>query len=209
VLDVGGGSGRYALPLALHCRHVTVVEQSPRMAAALADSARQAGIDNVTLVPSAWQDAVVEPADVVLCANVLYDVAEVKAFVRKLAGHARGRLLLHLMQSPLSRFADLWQAVHGEARVNLPATPELLAVLWQMDLWPDLHMVAVTPPESAPDRETTLAFLRAVLYTRPDSKQDGRLLAALPVWLEESPAGVRLRGDHPRRHALLTLPGAG
>ena len=28
VLDVGGGSGRYAIPLALHTKHVTVVEPS-------------------------------------------------------------------------------------------------------------------------------------------------------------------------------------
>src|SRR5262249_12312442 len=31
LLDVGGGAGRLALPLAVRCRHVTVVEPSPSM----------------------------------------------------------------------------------------------------------------------------------------------------------------------------------
>lgn len=43
VLDVGGGVGRYALPLALRCREVTVVEPSEAMQNALRESAKTAG----------------------------------------------------------------------------------------------------------------------------------------------------------------------
>jgi hypothetical protein len=35
VLDVGGGAECFALPLALRCQHVTVVEPSPSMRASL------------------------------------------------------------------------------------------------------------------------------------------------------------------------------
>ena len=77
VLDVGGGAGRYALPLALRCRHVTVVEPSPSMVAQLKEGAREAGIENVSAVEAGWEEAEIEPADLVLCANVVYGVADI------------------------------------------------------------------------------------------------------------------------------------
>jgi tRNA/tmRNA/rRNA uracil-C5-methylase (TrmA/RlmC/RlmD family) len=50
VLDVGGGAGRCALPLALRCHDVTVVEPSARMGESLRQIAAEAGIDNVSIV---------------------------------------------------------------------------------------------------------------------------------------------------------------
>src|SRR4029450_6140833 len=50
LLDVGAGAGRFALPLALRCRHVTVVEPSPSMGETLRHLAAEAGIENLTFV---------------------------------------------------------------------------------------------------------------------------------------------------------------
>src|SRR5689334_9783267 len=54
VLDVGGGAGRYALPLALRSKYVTVVDPSPSMLQALRESAADAGIENVSAVQAGW-----------------------------------------------------------------------------------------------------------------------------------------------------------
>ena len=87
VLDVGGGAGRIALPLALNCSHVTVVEPSESMVEGLREAADEADIKNVTVVQSLWEDAKIEPADVVICAHVLYGVADAEPFIRKLEAY--------------------------------------------------------------------------------------------------------------------------
>src|SRR5437763_1508093 len=44
IVDVGGGAGRYSLPLALRCREVVNVDPSAGMLAAFMSNARQGGI---------------------------------------------------------------------------------------------------------------------------------------------------------------------
>jgi 16S rRNA G527 N7-methylase RsmG len=63
LLDVGGGAGRFALPLALRCKHVTVVEPSPSMGETLRHLAAETGIANVTIVARPWEQAEVETAE--------------------------------------------------------------------------------------------------------------------------------------------------
>jgi SAM-dependent methyltransferase len=204
VLDVGGGAGRYALPLALRCRHVTVVEPSAAMLRALQAGAEDADITNISVVPQTWEAAAVEPADVVLCANVLYGPAEIVSFVRKLEENARERVLVLLsMQSPLSAYSPFWPLVHGEPRIDPPALPELIEVLWEMDVYPDLTMIDAEPQPAAPDRRTALELLRRALSVRPNSQEDARLDAAAHELLVETAHGITMRGARPRRQGLL------
>lgn len=205
LLDVGGGAGRFALPLALRCRHVTVVEPSDAMVRALHSGAEHAGISNVSVAPHTWEEARVEPADVVLCANVLYGPAEIVPFVRKLEENARARVLVLLsMQSPLSAYSPFWPLVHGEPHIDPPALPELMEVLWEMDIFPDLTMIHAESQQSAPDRRTALELLRRALAVRPGSQEDARFEAAAWELLVESPHGVTMRDARPRRQGLLT-----
>ena len=74
VLDVGGGAGRLALPLALRCKHVTVAEPSDAMLEQLREGAKEAGIDNLSIVQATWDEAETEPADMIICAHVVYGV---------------------------------------------------------------------------------------------------------------------------------------
>jgi SAM-dependent methyltransferase len=194
VLDVGGGAGRYALPLARECRSVTVVDPSPSMLHNLRDSAAAAGITNVVSVEALWENAKVEPADIVLCANVVYGLPDIVPFVEKLAAHARQRVaILAYMDAPLSMISGVWQHIYGEPRINLPALPELIGVLWEMGIFPNLLMF---PPRSlrvVPTRDVAIALARHLAYVSPGSDRDRRLQAGLDELLEERPEGVRLR----------------
>ncbi len=205
VLDVGGGAGRFALPLALHCGHVTVVEPSESMVAALCEGAKQAGIENLSIVQKEWKDASVNPADIVLCAHVLYGTAEIEPFMRKLDSHARERVkVVSFMDSPMSQVSLLWEQIHGEQRINLPALPEMLNVLREMDIFPDVEMVGTADPRSLANRDDAVKMLRKFLYVKPDTKKDAHLQELMDEHLEETPTGLVIKGSRPRRQALVS-----
>src|ERR1051325_6686592 len=71
LIDVGAGAGRHAVPLAGELEWVTAVEPSERMRAHLP------ALPNLTVVASAWEDADVAAADLVICCHVLYGVADI------------------------------------------------------------------------------------------------------------------------------------
>ena len=135
LLDVGAGAGRLSLPLALNCRHVAAVEPSDSMTQVLSQQLSDLSIQNVSLVQAKWEDAEVQVADIVLCCHVLYVVADIERFVRKLESHARQRVLVVLYKSaPQSQTYSLWNRVHGEDRLPLPSLPQLQEVLSELDI---------------------------------------------------------------------------
>ena len=204
VLDVGGGAGRFALPLALHCRHVTVVEPSESMLEELRLGAREAGIGNLSVVQGTWEEVEIESADVVLCVHVLYGIADVATFIRKLDSHARERVVLPMFtHSPQSGLSSLWKYVHGEERVDLPALPELIPVLWEMEIYPDLEMMETGGVQTFENRQAAVEQLRRRLYVSPGSEQDGRLHTAVDELLVETADSLEVRGAKPRRLGLI------
>ncbi len=198
VIDVGGGAGRYALPFALACKHVTVVDPSPSMLKALEGSAREASIENVSRVEVSWEDAEAEPHDVAFCANVVYGVTEIEPFLRKLDGVARELVAIVVyMEAPLSTLSPLWQAVYQEERIEMPALPELLPVLWEMGIYPSVSMMPPRPPRRLPTMEAALTTARHMLRVDDDSEKDRRLIAAADRLADVTPEGVTLRQASP------------
>src|SRR3712207_6450446 len=137
VLDVGAGWGRYAIPLARSARRVVAVEPSGALAAILLENAAAAGIDagRLSLVESGWEAADVEPADVVLCANVLTPLADVAPFLAKLDWQTRRRCYVVLrataMDAPL---AALWRDIHGVPSPRETTHADAYAVLDQLGI---------------------------------------------------------------------------
>lgn len=205
VVDVGGGAGRYALPLALKSKQVTVVDPSPSMLEALRRSCEEAGIGNVSAVETSWEDADVAAHDVVFCANVAYGVANIEPFVRKMEASARERVAIVLfMDAPLSRMSPIWEAVHGEKRIDMPGLPELLPVLWEMGIFPNVEMAGGGGgPRVMPSKEAALALARHFLYVAEGSEKDRRLQEIGDDFLVETPKGVGMKGASERPQGVV------
>lgn len=204
LIDVGGGAGRYALPLALKCRHVTVIEPSPAMCRSLEEQAEDSGISNISVVQSSWEDVNIEPADVVLCSHGVGGTREIQALLTRLQDHARHHVILvESMASPQRAFREFWRKVYGEERINLPAIPELMAVLWDMGAFPGLEMLDPSPIRVMPTRQGALALIRNMLFIRPGNANDSALEACFDQLTEKRPDGYALKNAAPRREGLI------
>ena len=139
VLDVGAGGGRLALPLALDADRVIAVEPSPSMCRVLREAAEEFQVSNVEVVESGWLDADVPKVDVVICVHVLYGIQDIEVFVRKLEEHADRVIVVVYQAPPQSQIYPLWEMVHGVQRLPLPSLSELLQVLKQLGINPDVQ----------------------------------------------------------------------
>ena len=204
IIDVGGGAGRYALPLALKCRHVTVIEPSPAMCRSLQEQAEDSGIFNISVVQSSWEDASIDPADVVLCSHVISGAREVQAFLRKMEDHALCLVILvETMASPQAAFGGFWGIVYGEKRVDLPAIPELMAVLWDMGAFPSLEMLEPSPHRAVPTKQSAFALLRKSLFIRPGNANDSILEGCFDQLTERFLDGYTIKHAPLRREGLI------
>lgn len=140
VLDIGGGAGRY-LPLAQHCREWINVEPSAGMGQQFEASVHDAGIANARWVERDWLSADIE-GDVCFSANVVHYVADIRPFIAKLdrAGARRVMLVMHSVP-PVNVGAKLSACVYGvEPRLD-PGHRELMPILWDMGLLPEVHVL--------------------------------------------------------------------
>ncbi|MGH2543088.1 MAG: class I SAM-dependent methyltransferase [Ardenticatenaceae bacterium] len=205
VLDVGAGGGRFALPLALKCKGVTAVEPSGAMIEQMRAGMEESGINNISIVQQTWEEANVEPADVTLCAHVVYGVVDIELFLRKLTSHARRRVLLPAFtHPPIARFSPFWKPVHGEGRIEMPALKDIVEALWDMDIYPNVEMVERIEQRPFRDWDSALNQLRLRLYVMPDTEQDARLQKAMETMLEETPDGFAINGLGPRHLGLIS-----
>ena len=204
VLDVGGGAGRFALPLATRAERVTVVEPSADSVELLQSRAAEAGLTNVDVINAPWEEADAPEADVALCSLVLHHVADAEPFVAKMQARAKRRVLIvEMMETPGALEIPFYERVYGAAPAPLPALPDALRLLWAMDVFPDLTMLPAEPPALVKEPGGALDYLRRRLAVDPDSEADARLRAAMDDLLEETPDGAIVRGMSPRRQAIL------
>jgi SAM-dependent methyltransferase len=194
VLDVGCGGGAASIPAGAH--ELLAVDESDAM---LVRYRAAAGTTPVRTWCGRWPDVAdaVPPADVVVAANVVYNVPDIAAFLTALTEHARRRVVLELTDThPWTSMAALWRHFHGQDRPAGPTSALCAEVLNELGIapasrtWerPDLFR------DAAP--QDVLAFTRRRLCL--PASRDAEIAAAM----------ARDADDRPRTSTTFWWPGS-
>jgi len=184
VIDVGAGTGRFALVLADGVSHVTAVEPSSAMLAILQRDAEELGADNLTAVQATWDEARVEPADVAFAAFVLTLVPDAVAFLAKLDATARRHALLYLGAYSGDAVLDpLWRHFHGAPRVPGPSYLDAVAVLHELGVEHRVKVVEVPDHRRWAIIEDAVESYRDALLLDDTAQVRTELAGLLASWL--------------------------
>ncbi len=112
VIDVGAGAGRITIPLAMRVREVVAVEPSAAMREVFTREIDHHGVTNIQMIPETWENAVVEPAELVFAAHVTYGIPAIEPFLRKLdAAATQVAALVSFTDPPQNVIAPFWRHV--------------------------------------------------------------------------------------------------
>jgi methyltransferase family protein len=154
-IDAGAGAGRHTVPLADRLEWVTAVEPSEAMRARIPHR------DNITIVAAGWDDAEVAPADLVVCAHVLYFIADPVPFIRKLQASARERVFAVMRdRQHLAPGEQLYEVLAGRPRGRMPQLSDLWNLLKSMGVDADVQTFTYTVHNVYEDMDEVIAETR-------------------------------------------------
>ena len=135
VLDLGGGAGRLSIPLAQKNHAVTIVDSSKAMIMSADKHYKYLGLKNVSTYHSPWEEFENNKYDYIICAHVIYGVANIKKFIEKIKSSInRNAIIIMYNNYPQSHISDIWELYYQEQRINLPGITELRDVIEELDI---------------------------------------------------------------------------
>ncbi len=115
VLDVGAGNGRWTIPLAKIAKTVTAVEPSNAMLDILRENIAAAKLNNIQITQSSWEDAIVKPHDVIVCAHAMYSSPDLASFVHKIERYTTRTCYLAIRLPPSDGIiGELSLSIYGQ-----------------------------------------------------------------------------------------------
>ena len=185
VLDIGCGGGAGSIPLADIARRLVGVDESEQMLETYEAAAAETPVPDVATVRGTWPDVapLVETADVVVAANVVYNVPDIVPFV--LAAHERAshRVVVELtVAHPQIGISPLWRHFHGQERPNGPRLADFVMVLAEIGIRPVIWRWDRQPTLQTTDPVAYAAWVRRRLCLPYEREPEvAALLARQPL----------------------------
>lgn len=181
VLDIGAGTGAWAVLLARRARRVTAVEVSPAMIDVMRENLAQAGVTNVAIVQGAWPDVPVEPHDFSLCSHAMYGCPDLAAFVARMVACTRRTCFLLVRAPTLDGVrAEAARHIWGHP-LDSPNFTIAYNVLLQMGICANVLMedTGLWEPRTSASLEEALSDMQRHLGLNENSEYDDYLMELL------------------------------
>ena len=187
LLDVGAGTGRFALALAPQARQVIAVEPNASMLSFLRQDAAEKQIANLTSIPTTWQDAPDDlSGDIVICSHVLYPIRDIEPFLTKMRSATRQACYIYLRAVHFDWITNpLWQHFHDDERALPPSYIHLLDVLYDMGIYADVEIVKMPQTMRYPTLDIAVDELQEQLILPNEEETRAALRHLLEGWLVE------------------------
>jgi FkbM family methyltransferase len=185
VLDVGAGTGRFALALAPLAKQVIAVEPNENMLSYLREDAKEQGITNISYSRTTWQDAPDDlQAELTICSHVVYPIRDIVPFLTKIDASARQACYIYVRVTPIDTLtAPIWRHFHGDDRHMSPGAIHLLDVLYEMGIYPDVEIARMPGSLRFPSVEIAAQELSEQLLLPDDPQTRDELINLLREWL--------------------------
>ncbi len=202
-LDIGGGTGAWAVLMAQCARRVTVVEPSPAMLDVLRRNVSEANVSNIDVLESKWPDAQVKKHDLVLCSQAMFGFADFAGFIHSVESVTR-KLCVLIMRSPSP--TDLLCAATGHIYGQPYDSPNFQVgynALLQMDIFPNVQMenTGLWDPWISQNLDEAFGEAKSRLGLQGETRYDDYLQDLLRQNLKERDG--RLEWPRSTRSALL------
>jgi SAM-dependent methyltransferase len=140
IIDIGAGTGGWAVPMARHAKRVTALEPSPHMIEVMKENIEQEGTGDVEIVQGSWPETETGLHDYSLCSHAMYGVADLPAFVNAMSNATRKTcLMLMRVPAPDGTMAQAALRIWGQPH-DSPNFQVAYAAMLQMGLYPHVLM---------------------------------------------------------------------
>ncbi len=203
VLDIGAGTGDWALLMAEQGASVTALDPSASMLAILSERVAQSGLDSIQIVQGEWPQVAVGSFDICFCSHAMYGAADLPRFITAMQTAAAKRVIM-LIRAPHPQgvMAQAARLVYGHP-YDSPNFQIAYNVLLGMGIFPNVIMedCGWWKPWVCESRQAALLEMKQRLGLTDTAAHDDSLMALLSAHLKDTERGV----EWPRgvRTALL------
>jgi len=208
VLDIGGGPGTLAIPLASMVKQVTVVDPSMGMLSCLRENARAEGLSNIRCINCRWEEIVpfvdLDVHDVVVASYSLAmpDLRDALYKMNQLA--RRAVYLFTFAGKPMWDYDQLWPIIHGSSYYPGPDYIYIYNILHDMGIYANVEITKIEHKQRFSNLEEAVTeWSENLCATSPQAVEAISSFLEMRLVCQD---GALFMNDHARRAMIWWRP---